>query len=67
MGLDTFKKTAGNILRELRASKKEKGHDSILNALVVNKDKTDEISFRWDHNSSLSKKVDELKGNKFLD
>jgi rhamnopyranosyl-N-acetylglucosaminyl-diphospho-decaprenol beta-1,3/1,4-galactofuranosyltransferase len=33
----------------------------------VNKDKTDEISFRWDHNSSLSKKVDELKGNKFLD
>ncbi|SEQ11468.1 Malate/lactate/ureidoglycolate dehydrogenase, LDH2 family [Lachnospiraceae bacterium RM5] len=32
MGLDTFKKTAGNILRELRASKKEKGHDKIYTA-----------------------------------
>ncbi|MBQ3108935.1 MAG: Ldh family oxidoreductase [Clostridia bacterium] len=32
MGLDAFKKTAGDILRELRASKKAPGHDRIYTA-----------------------------------
>ena len=32
MGLDTFKKTAGEICRELRASKKAPGHDRIYTA-----------------------------------
>jgi len=32
MGLDSFKKTAGNILRELRASQKAPGHDRIYTA-----------------------------------
>ncbi|MCR5608328.1 MAG: Ldh family oxidoreductase [Lachnospiraceae bacterium] len=32
MGLDTFKKTAGEILRQLRASKKAEGHDKIYTA-----------------------------------
>ena len=32
MGLETFKKTCGNILRELRASQKAPGHDRIYTA-----------------------------------
>ena len=32
MGLDSFKKTCGDILRELRASKKAPGHDRIYTA-----------------------------------
>ncbi len=32
MGLDAFKKTCGDILRELRASQKAPGHDRIYTA-----------------------------------
>ncbi|MBO5631312.1 MAG: hypothetical protein J5965_19770, partial [Aeriscardovia sp.] len=42
------------------------GHDAILNALVVNKDKRDEISFRWRHGSGVSNKVAELQKVKYI-
>ena len=56
-----------NLLDAYDDVKKQLGKESILNALVVNKDKRDEISFRWRHGSGVSNKVVELQKTKYID
>ncbi len=56
-----------NLLEAYDDVKKEYGKPAILNALVVNKDKKDEISFRWKHGSGLSNQVAELRKMTYLD
>ena len=56
-----------NLLNAYDDVKNVYGKDAILNALVVNKDKMDEVSFRWRHGSRLSDKVSELQKSKYLD
>ena len=63
----TDKDEIKNLLDAYDDVKSQFGKDSILNALVVNKDKRDEISFRWRHGSGVSNLVDELKKQKYID
>lgn len=63
----TDKDEIKNLLGAYDDVKSQFGKDSILNALVVNKDKQDEISFRWRHGSGVSNLVDELKKQKYID
>ena len=56
-----------NLLGAYEDVKRVYGKDSILNALVVNKDKRDEVSFRWSHGSGVSNKVVELQKIKYID
>lgn len=56
-----------NLLDSYGDVKQTYGKDAILNALVVNKDKHDEVSFRWRHGSGVSNKVTELCKMKYID
>ena len=63
----TDKNEIKNLLDAYDDVKQTFGKDAILNALVVNKDKRDEISFRWRHGSDVSNKVAELQREKYID
>ncbi len=55
-----------NLLFSYDEIKAQEGKDMILNALVVNKEKRDEISFLWARGSSRSKLVSELQQEKYF-